>query len=64
MMSRTKKILIWAGVLVAVAVAFHLLFFRNQTKEIEINDPQKAQMIRDFRQSLQPGPPQSPQQKP
>lgn len=64
-MSKNTKYLIWIGVLIAIAVASRLLFFSNQTKVVEINDPQKAEMIRNFRQSMQqPGPPQSPQQKP
>lgn len=63
-MSKTTKYLILIGVLIAIAVASHFLFFRNQSREIEVNDPQKAEMIRNFKQSFQPGPPQSPPQKP
>lgn len=61
-MSRAKKLLIWAGVFLAVAVASHLLLFRGQSNQIEIDDPGKAEFIRNFKQSMQAGMPTSPQQ--
>ncbi|MCC6698530.1 MAG: hypothetical protein IT365_23105 [Candidatus Hydrogenedentes bacterium] len=62
-MSRVGKLLVMAGLLLAIAVGVYALYFgsENNSNEIVQEDPAKAEMLRSLMgspgQPPQPGPP-------
>ena len=66
-MNRTTKLLVLAGILALLAVASYMVFMRGQSKDVVIESPVKAEMIRNLRQQMSAprdaAPPEAPAQQ-